>query len=206
MKYVMMLLSEASKMDFSGSDKLTKSDALEIIYVKGKKTISAAVNEVLETIKAPITYTEVASTSDVWLYVAYQLGIQSTTKHDVYLISKDKSKIPSKILGSAHAYVSFKSLGGSTTSTASSSKKTTTAKKTTTKTSTAKSSTAKKTTTKTSTAKTSTAKKTATKSTASKKKEETSVLDVVASYMAGDSKKASAGLADLAGQFLGTKK
>lgn len=205
MKYVMMLLSEASKMDFSGSDKLTKSDALEIVYVKGKKTISAAVNEVLETIKAPITYTEVASTSDVWLYVAYQLGIQSTTKHDVYLISKDKSKIPSKILGSAHAYVSFKSLGGSTTSTTSSSKKTTT-KKTTAKTSTAKSSTAKKTTTKTSTAKKTTAKKTATKSTASKKKEETSVLDVVASYMAGDNKKASAGLADLAGQFLGTKK
>lgn len=204
MKYVMMLLSEASKMDFSGSDKLTKSDSLEIIYVKGKKTISAAVKEQLDAIKATISYTEVASTSDIWLYVAYQLGIQSTTKHDVYLISKDKSKIPSKILGDAHSYVSFKSIGGSAT--ASTTKKTTTAKKTTsatTKKTTAKKTTAKKTTTNTSTAKkTTTAKK---KTTATKKKE-TTVIDVVASYVSGDSKKASEGLANLAGQFLGTKK
>lgn len=191
MKYVIMLLSEASKMDFSGADKLTKSDALEIIYVKGKKTISAAVKEVLDSIKATITYTEVASTSDIWLYVSYQLGIQSTTKHDVYLISKDKTKIPSKVLGDAHAYVSFKSLSGTSSSSSSSSKKTTTTKKTTTK----KSTTKKTTTTKKNTS-----------SSSSKKKNETSVLDVVTSYMSGDTKSGQKGLADLAGQFLGTSK
>lgn len=133
MKYVIMLLSEASKIDFSGSEKLTKSDILEIIYVKGKKTISDAVKEKLDSIKATITYTEVAAAGDVWLYVAYQLGKESATKHDVYLISKDKSKIPSKVLGDAHAYVSFKSLGSSSTSKSTTAKKTTTTKKTTSK-------------------------------------------------------------------------
>lgn len=205
MKYVMMLLSEASKMDFSGSDKLTKSDSLEIIYVKGKKTISAAVKEQLDAIKATISYTEVASTSDIWLYVAYQLGIQSTTKHDVYFISKDKSKVPSKILGDAHSYVSFKSIGGSAS--ASTTKKTTTSTKKTTS-ATAKKTAAKKTTAKKTTTNTSTAKKTTTakKKTTANKKKETTVIDVVASYVSGDSKKASEGLANLAGQFLGTKK
>lgn len=176
MKYVIMLLSEASKIDFSGSDKLTKSDVLEIIYVKGKKNISDALKEKLDSIKASITYTEVASSGDTWLYVAYQLGIQSTTKHDVYLISKDKSKVPTKVLGEAHAYVSFKSIGSSATST---STKKTTSKKTTTK-------------------------KPATKKPTTKKKE-TSVMDVVTSYMSGDSKKAQEGLVDLAGQLLGNK-
>lgn len=191
MKYVIMLLSEASKMDFGGSDKLTKSDALEIIYVKGKKTISAQVQEQLDSIKASITFTEVASAGDVWLYVAYQLGKESATKHDVYLISKDKSKIPSKILGDAHAYVSFKSIATSSAST--STKKTTTAKKTT----------AKKTTTD---KKATTTKKSTSGGSTGKKKKETTVVDVVTSYMSGDSKKATEGLVDLAGQFLGSKK
>lgn len=189
MKYVIMLLSEASKMDFGGSDKLTKSDVLEIIYVKGKKTISASVQEQLDAIKASITFTEVASTGDVWLYIAYLLGKESATKHDVYLISKDKSKIPSKILGDAHAYVSFKSIA---TTSSTSTKKTTTSKK----------STAKKTTT---TKKSTTTKKNTSSGSTSKKKE-TTVVDVVTSYMSGDSKKATEGLVDLAGQFLGTKK
>ena len=197
MKYVIFLLSEASKLDFGGSEKLSKTDHVVIVNVKGKKTISASLQEVLDNMKAEVEFFEVAETADTWMSVTYLMGYHAGCKHDVYVITKDKTKIPNKLVGDAHVYTSFKSFGGTTTT--STAKKTSATKKTTSST-TKKTTTAKKTTTKTTTAKKTTAKKTT-----AKKKEETSVLDVIGSFVSGDTKKAQGGLADLASQFLGGK-
>ena len=54
MKYVLISLSESSKIDFSGVEKLGKTDHLIFVYVKGKKTLPAGVKASLEDAKAEI--------------------------------------------------------------------------------------------------------------------------------------------------------
>lgn len=199
MKYVILLLSEASKIDFGGSDKLAKNDHIVLVHVKGKKTIPASLEDVFENIKATVDYFEIAQTSDAWLSVAYLMGYHIASKHDVYVVTKDKTKIPNKLVGDAHIYASFKSIAGAST---------TTTKKTTSKSTAKKSTTAKKTTTKKSTTSAKSTKTTTKKTTA--KQEEPTVLDVIGSLIGGDTKsnkssKSQGGLIDLAGQLLGGK-
>ncbi|MCQ2529345.1 MAG: hypothetical protein MJ108_09565 [Saccharofermentans sp.] len=195
MKYVIVLLSELSKLELGGIEKLTKSDHLALVYVKGKKTIPAACKETMDEVKAVIDYVEVASASDSMMQVAYLMGYHAAAKHDVFVVLKDKTKVPTKLVGDAHVYTSFKSIAGAS------------ATKTTAKKTTAAKTTAAKTTTKKTTAAKSTTKKTTTKkTTTSKKKKETTVADVIGSWASGDKKKAQEGLADIAGQLLGTKK
>lgn len=187
MKYAIVLLSEASKLDFAGSEKLTKTDHVVIIYVKGKKTVSAALKETLDGLKATIDYYEIAKSTDAWLSVAYLMGYHAASKHDVYVITADKTKIPNKLVGDAHVYTSFKSIAGSSATTKTSTKSTT------------------KKTTKSTTTKKTTAKKTTTKKSTSSKKKETTVMDVIGSIASGDTKNIQKGISDLAGQLLGGK-
>ncbi len=184
MKYVLISLAECSKLDLSGAEKLSKSDRLLCLYVKGKKTLSAKVKEAFDLIPAEIEYFEIGNTSELWLYMAYLIGVHSQAKHDVYVITEDKSKIPGKIAKEAKVLSSFKTVGGAASS---SSAKKTTSKKTTSS-SAKKSTTSKKTTTK----KTSTKKATSTKKTASSKKKDDGldVADLLTKQ-----------LSNLAGQF-----
>lgn len=199
MKFVIISLSEASKLDFGGADKLTKSDHLVCVYAKGKKTITEAVEEELNALKAEVEFEEVAETSDIWLYVAYLMGFHKASKHDVFVVTKDKSKIPNKLTGDdVKVYTSFKSIVGSTGSSSGNSSKKKTSTSTTKKTS---SSSSKKTSTSSTKKKTTSTKK---KTTSSKKKD-TDVIDVIGSFVSGDKKKAKEGLVDLAGQILGGK-
>lgn len=110
MKYVLVSLAEASKLDFSGAEKLTKTDHIVFLYVKDKKTVSAALKAKLEDVKCVIDYFEIASTSELTSYLSYFIGYHSGAKHDVIVITQDKSKIPSKIARDAKIYVSFKSV------------------------------------------------------------------------------------------------
>ena len=185
MKYVLISLAECSKLDLSGSEKLSKSDRILCLYVKGKKTLSAKVKEAFNEIPAEIEYFEIASTSELWLYMAYLIGVHSQAKHDVYVITEDKSKIPGKIAKEAKVLSSFKSVGG--TSSSASAKKSS-AKKTTSS-STKKSSASKKTA---ASKKTTTKKSTSTKKTASSKKKDDGldVADLLTKQ-----------LSNLAGQF-----
>lgn len=216
MKYVIMLLSEASKIDFAGADKLTKSDHLVILYAKGKKTITAAVQEQLDALKATVDFTEIAQTADAWLHVAYLLGYHVASKHDTYVVTKDKTKVPTKLTADAHIYTGFKTITGATSSSSSSkstssSKKTTTStKKTTTSTkkstsssSAKKSTTASKKSTTSSSKKSTTAKKTTTTKKKTTKSNEIDIGGVIGSFVSGDKKKAKEGLIDIAGQILG---
>lgn len=188
MKYVIIALSEASKLDFSGADKLAKTDHIICLYVKGKKNITAAVQEEFDALKAEIEFDDVVDTQDLWMYAAYLMGYHVAAKHSVFVVTKDKDKLPSKITSEAKVYTSFKSV---TSDTGSSTKKSTTKKSTTKKSTTA--------------SKKSTAKKSAsTKKTTSKKKD-TDVIDVIGSLVSGDKKKAKEGLVDIAGQLLGGK-
>ena len=211
MKYVLMLLSEASKIDFAGADKLTKSDHLVILYAKGKKTITAAVQEQLDALKATVDFTEIAQTADAWLHVAYLLGYHVASKHDTYVVTKDKTKVPTKLTADAHIYTGFKTITGATSSSSSSSKKTTTstkkattsAKKSTSSSSAKKSTTASKKSTTSSSKKSTTAKKTTTTKKKTTKSNEIDIGGVIGSFVSGDKKKAKEGLIDIAGQILG---
>lgn len=211
MKYVIMLLSEASKIDFAGADKLTKSDHLVILYAKGKKTITVAVQEQLDALKATVDFTEIAQTADAWLHVAYLLGYHVASKHDTYVVTKDKTKVPTKLTADAHIYTGFKTITGATSSSSSSSKKTTTstkkattsAKKTTSSSSAKKSTTASKKSTTSSSKKSTTAKKTTTTKKKTTKSNEIDIGGVIGSFVSGDKKKAKEGLMDIAGQILG---
>ena len=184
MKYVLISLSESSKIDFSGAEKLGKTDHLVFVYVKGKKTLPASVKSALEDVKAEIEYFEIGASSELWLAMSYLIGFHTASKHDTIVITGDKSKIPSKIAKDAKVYSAFRAAVGGTAST-------TTAKKTTAK----KSTTTKKASSTKSTAKKSTAKKTATK------KKNVDVGDIITSLTKGDTKSASKQLSDLAGQF-----
>ncbi|MCQ2483230.1 MAG: hypothetical protein MJ153_07085, partial [Clostridia bacterium] len=128
MKYVIIALSEASKLDFSGADKLAKTDHIICLYVKGKKNITAAVQEEFDALKAEIEFDDVADTQDLWMYAAYLMGYHVAAKHSVFVVTKDKDKLPSKITSEAKVYTSFKSV---TSDTGSSTKKSTTKKSTT---------------------------------------------------------------------------
>ncbi len=173
MKYVLISLAESSKLDFSGADKLAKSDHLIVLYVKGKKTVPAKVKEQFNEISADIEYYEVGTASELWLNMTYLIGVHTASKHDVYVVTEDKDKLPSKIAKEVKVYASFRSIVGASASTSkSSSKKTTTSAK---KTSSSKSSTAKKSTS----SKKSTTKKTTTKKTASKKDSGLDVADLL---------------------------
>ena len=164
MKYLLIFLSESSKIDFSGVEKLSKADHIIFLYVKGKKTLPASVKEALSDAKAEIEYFEVGASSEQWLAMAYLVGYHAASKHEVIVITEDKGKLPSKVTKDVKVYSALRSVTGSSSS--SSSKKTTTAKKTAAK----KTSTAKKTT---ATKKSTTAKKTSsTKKSSSKKKDE----------------------------------
>lgn len=163
MKYVFVSLSESSKLDFTGAEKLAKTDHLVFLYIKGKKTVPASVKEALTDVKAEIEYVEIGSTSEFIPVLSYLIGFHEASKHDVIVITEDKAKLPSKVSKGAKVYSAFRSVTGGTSS--GTSKKATTAKKTTS----SKSSVSAK--------KTSTSKKsTTTKKTAAKKKDD--ALDV----------------------------
>lgn len=136
MKYVLVSLSEASKLDFAGADKLAKSDHIVFLHVKGKKTVSAKLQATMDEWKAEVDYYEIASASELWLYVSYLIGYHAGAKHDVFVVTADKSKLPSKIAKDAKIYTSFKSISTSsgtgktgTSSNAATGKKKTSSKK-----------------------------------------------------------------------------
>lgn len=190
MKYVLISLSEAGKLDFAGAEKLSKTDHLVCVHAKGKKTLSAKLKETFSEIKATIDYFEAGDASDVWYAIAYLIGVHTTSKHDVYVLTEDKAKLSSKITKDIKVYSAMKSITGASSSTSTKS----TAKKSTTK----KASTAKKSTT----TKKSTAKKTTTKKKTTKKKDEVNVSSILDSLKKGDGNKLGKQLSDLAGTFL----
>ena len=110
MKYVLVSLAEASKLDFAGAEKLSKTDHIVFLHVKGKKTVSAKLQAIMEEWKATVDYYEIASTSELWLYVSYMIGFHAGAKHDVFVVTSDKSKLPSKIAKDAKVYTSFKTV------------------------------------------------------------------------------------------------
>ena len=156
MKYVLVSLTESSKIDFSGVEKLSKTDHLVFIYVKGKKTLPASVKEALEDAKAEVEYFEIAASSELIPAMSYLIGYHTGAKHEVIVVTEDKSKFPSKVIKDAKVLSAFRAVSGGSAGT-------TAAKKTTAK----KTSTTKKSTT---TKKTSTTKKSTTKKTAASKK------------------------------------
>ncbi|MBO4926635.1 MAG: hypothetical protein J5379_00060 [Clostridiales bacterium] len=216
MKYVLFSLSEASKLDFTGAAGLSGSDHLVCVYVKGKKTLSASLKETLDEVKASVDYVEIGAASELWLMVSYLIGFHAASKHEVIVVTADKSKIPSRIAKDAKILSSFKTLGSGTAkaSTKTTAKKTTSAKTSSAKKTTAKSSTAKKASTtkktttakKSSTAKKTTAKTTAKKTAAKKKKESVDVGDLITSFTKGDTKDLSKKLTNLTNQILKGKK
>lgn len=110
MKYVLVSLAEASKLDFAGAEKLSKADHIVFLHVKGKKTVSAKLQAIMEEWKATVDYYEIATTSELWLYVSYMIGFHAGAKHDVFVVTSDKSKLPSKIAKDAKVYTSFKTV------------------------------------------------------------------------------------------------
>jgi len=110
MKYVLVSLAEASKLDFAGAEKLSKTDHIVFLHVKGKKTVSAKLQAIMEEWKATVDYYEMATTSELWLYVSYMIGFHAGAKHDVFVVTSDKSKLPSKIARDAKVYTSFKTV------------------------------------------------------------------------------------------------
>lgn len=110
MKYVLVSLAEASKLDFAGAEKLTKTDHIVFLHVKGKKTVSAKLQAIMEEWKVTVDYYEIATTSELWLYVSYMIGFHAGAKHDVFVVTSDKSKLPSKIAKDAKVYTSFKTV------------------------------------------------------------------------------------------------
>jgi len=200
MKYILVSLSECSKLDFSGADKLSKTDHLILLHAKGKKTISAKLKETLSEVPAQIDYYEIGAASELWLYVSYLIGVHTGAKHDVYVITEDKEKIPAKIAKEAKVYSAFRSVSGASGSagkTSSTKKSGTTAKKAT---AAKKSSTTKKTTSsKSSTKKASTSKSSSTKNTSSKKKSSDVDLGDIGDFL-------SKSISSIANQYLKGKK
>lgn len=190
MKYILISLSEAGKLDFLGAEKLGKTDHLICVHAKGKKTLSAKLKETFSEIPATIEYFEAGEVSDIWLGIAYLIGTYTAGKKDVYVLTEDKDKLPSKITKDVKVYTTMKSITGATTT----AKKSTTTKKTSTA---KKSTTAKKSS---STKKTTTAKKSTTKKKTTKK-DNVDVDDILKSLKKGDTKKLTKQFSDLAGSF-----
>ncbi len=190
MKVVIMSLAEASKIDFAGAESLNKTDQLIFLYVKGKKTVPASVSEALEEVKAEVSYMEMAATSEYAAYCSYLIGFHTGAKHDVFVVTQDKEKIPKTPAKDAKIYTSFKSIAKSDGTSSSTGKKTSSAAKKKT------SSTGKKTSS--SGKKTSS---TAKKKTSSKKKK-VDVSDVITSLASGDKEKVKENAAKLLEQAL----
>lgn len=152
MKTVLMTLDAANKQGIAGSEKLTKSDLLILVYVKGKKNISDDLSEAMDSLKAEVEYAQIESNSELNIMFAYLAGFHAAKNHDVFVVTPDKDKISTIVSKNAKVYTSFKSIAGAGSSSSSSGKSTSSGKKSTTK----------KTTTK----------KTTTKKSSSKKKEE----------------------------------
>lgn len=194
MKYVLISLAESSKLDFSGSEKLGKTDHLILLYVKGKKTLSAKLKEQLEEIPAVIEYYEIGAASELWLNMAYLIGVHTAAKHDVYVITEDKDRLPGKIAKEVKVYSAFRSIAGGSASSKSTAKTTASSKKTSaSKTSSAKKSSSS--TKKTSSSKSSSTKKTTTKKASAKKSNGLDVADLL-----------TKSLTSMAEQFLKNKK
>ena len=136
MKTVIIMLDMANKSGIAGAQKLAKTDELIMLYVKGKKTVSANLKEELADVKATVSYVEIAATADYNTVCAYYVGYHVGKGHDVYVIAADKSKVKSVISKNAKVYTGFGSITGTVgsgkTGTAAKPKKTGTAKKTTT--------------------------------------------------------------------------
>lgn len=116
MKYVLVSLAEAAKLDWSGAEKLSKTDHIVFLHVKDKKTVSAGLKAKLEEVKCVVDYFEIASTSELVSYISYFIGYHSGAKHDVVVVTQDKSRIPSKVARDAKIYVSFKSVAAASSS------------------------------------------------------------------------------------------
>ncbi len=199
MKYILISLSESSKIDFSGSEKLLKSDHLVFLYVKGKKTLPSSVKKALEDVKAEIEYFEIGSSSELSASMAYLIGYHTASKHETIVITEDKSKLPGKVIKDVKVYSAFRSVAGASskaTSKSAAAKKSTAAKKTTT----TKKTTAAKKTSSSSAAKKTTAKKATVKKTASSKKKNDGldVSDLLESLKKGDTTMLTKSFSDLA--------
>lgn len=110
MKYVLVSLAESSKIDFTGAEKLAKTDHIVFLHVKDKKNVSAALQSKLDELKCAVDFFEIAAASELVNYISYLIGYHAGAKHDVVLVTQDKSKLPAKIAKDAKIYVSFKSV------------------------------------------------------------------------------------------------
>ena len=206
MKYVLISLSESSKLDLSGAEKLGKTDHLVFVHAKGKKTVSAKLKEILSACSSEVEYFEAGDAADVIPAISYLIGYYTASKKDVFVLTADKDKLPVKICKDIKVYSAMKSITGGTTKTAaktSSTKSSTAAKKASaSKSGTAKKATAKKTTATKSTTKKTTAKKTATKKSTKKKDDGINVTSLLNSLSKGDTKNISKQFTDLATQLM----
>ena len=206
MKYVLISLSESSKLDLSGAEKLGKNDHLVFVHAKGKKTVSAKLKEILSDCAAEVEYFEAGDASDVIPAISYLIGYYTAGKKDVFVLTADKDKLPGKICKDIKVYSAMKSITGGTGKAAaktSSTKSSTAAKKASaSKSGTAKKATAKKTTATKSTTKKTTAKKTATKKSTKKKDDGINVTSLLNSLSKGDTKNLSKQFTDLATQIM----
>ena len=202
MKYVLISLSESSKLDLSGAEKLGKTDHLVFVHAKGKKTVSAKLKEILSACSSEVEYFEAGDAADVIPAISYLIGYYTAGKKDVFVLTADKDKLPAKICKDIKVYSAMKSITGRTgkaaaNSTKSSSSRTGTAKKTA-----AKKTAAKKTASKKSTASKSAAKKTTAKKSTAKKDSGVNVTSLLDSLSKGDTKKISKQFTDLATQLM----
>lgn len=207
MKYVLISLSESSKLDLSGAEKLGKTDHLVFVHAKGKKTVSAKLKEILSDCAAEVEYFEAGDASDVIPAISYLIGYYTAGKKDVFVLTADKDKLPVKICKDIKVYSAMKSITGGTgksaaNSTKSSSSKTGTAKKTVAKKTAAKKTTSKKSTASKSAAKKTTAKKSTAKKSTAKKDSGVNVTSLLDSLSKGDTKKISKQFTDLATQLM----
>ena len=198
MKYVLISLSESSKLDLSGAEKLGKTDHLVFVHAKGKKTVSAKLKEILSDCTAEVEYFEAGEASDVIPAISYLIGYYTAGKKDVFVLTADKDKLPGKICKDIKVYSAMKSITGGTGKTAAAEKSAKSAKSSkTTKASSSKASASKKTT-----AKKTTAKKTTAKKSTAKKDSGVNVTSLLDSLSKGDTKKISKQFTDLATQIM----
>ena len=205
MKYVLISLSESSKLDLSGAEKLGKTDHLVFVHIKGKKTISAELKEILRDCPAEIEYFEAGDASSVIPAISYLIGYYTAGKKDVFVLTADKDKLPGKICKDIKVYSAMKSIAGGTgkaSAATKSSKSTNTSSKAGAKKTTTKNTTAKKSTVKKSTAAKSASKKTTTKKSTSKKNSGVNMTSLLDSISKGDTKKISKQFTDLATQIM----
>lgn len=198
MKYVLISLSESSKLDLSGAEKLGKTDHLVFVHAKGKKTVSAKLKEILSDCTAEVEYFEAGEASDVIPAISYLIGYYTAGKKDVFVLTADKDKLPVKICKDIKVYSAMKSITGGTGKAASAAKSAKSSKSSkTTKASSSEASASKKTT-----AKKTTAKKTTAKKSTAKKDSGVNVTSLLDSLSKGDTKKISKQFTDLATQIM----